>query len=328
VTDSIGSISPALAPVLKRELAGASVVVTGAAGFIGGHIVRSLAASGAGRIVAVDERPLPDLGSGLGGAVVDPGPRDIRDPLDDLVAGADIVFHLAARISVPRSVEDPLGDCLSNVVGTVALLDSCRRVGVRRFVYSSSAAVYGAPVYLPVDESHPTRPESPYGLSKLTGERYSLLYNQLHGLSAVALRYFNVYGPGQPISGGYASVIRHFANRFECGLALHVEGDGYQTRDFVHVQDVVRANFAAATSAFAGALNVGSGVATSISDLARLIGGPTYPVEHGPPRAGDIRESVASVEAARDALGFVAQIPLAIGLASLGGARQVLQNPG
>jgi UDP-glucose 4-epimerase len=261
---------------------------------------------------------MPYLGAGISGAsIIYPGPRNVVDRLDDLVDGADVVFHLAARISVPKSVQDPLGDCLSNVVGTVAVLDSCRRVGLRRFVYSSSAAVYGAPAYLPVDESHPTRPESPYGLSKLTGERYSLLYGPLHGLSVVALRYFNVYGPGQPISGGYASVIRLFSDRVERGLALPVEGDGAQTRDFVHVQDVVRANLGAATSEFTGVLNIGSGIATSISELARLIGGPGYPIEHVPPRIGDIYQSVASVEAAREALGFVAQVPLEVGLAAL-----------
>jgi UDP-glucose 4-epimerase len=314
----MGSASPALAPIVNVELARASVVVTGAAGFIGSNLVRSLVASGARRIVAVDLRPLPDLGFGPGGgAVVDLGPRSVVEPLDDLLAGADVVFHLAARISVPKSVEDPLGDCLANVVGTVALLGSCRRVGVRRFVYSSSAAVYGAPSYLPVDEAHPTRPESPYGLSKLTGERYSLLASQLHGLSVVALRYFNVYGPGQPISGGYASVVRLFADRVERGLPLRIEGEGSQTRDFVHVQDVVRANFAAATSEFVGVVNVGSGIATSITDLARLIAGPSYPIEHAPPRAGDIDQSVAAVGAARESLGFTARVPLELGLAAL-----------
>ncbi len=299
-------------------LRGARCVVTGAAGFIGQHLVRALAASGAGSIVAVDLRPIPADGSLAPPEVlVAASGRSILDPLDDLLQGTDVVFHLAAHVSPPRSVADPLRDCLANVIGTLALLESCRRTGIKRLVYSSSAAVYGEPEYLPVDESHPTRPRSPYGLSKLTGERYCLLYGELHGLSAISLRYQSVYGPGQPLAGGYAGVIRIFLDRVERGLPLPVEGDGAQRRDFVHVRDVARANLLAATSSYQGVVNVASGTATSVLDLARLIGGPDHPIERRPPRRGDIRDNLADPRRAREVLGFATAISLEQGLAEL-----------
>lgn len=300
------------------SLVGARVVVTGAAGFIGGHLLRAIIASGADRVVAVDTALIPAIPSAASVRTEVTHVRaSILQPLDDALDGADIVFHLAAHVSVPRSLSDPLSDSAANVTGTIALLESCRRAGVQRIVYSSSAAVYGIPEYLPVDEIHPVQPRSPYGLSKLTGERYCLLYAQIHGLSAIALRYFNVYGPNQAIDGGYAAVIPRFLDRVARDLPLAVDGDGSQTRDFIHVSDVVRANLLAGVSRYEGVLNVGSGEATSVAELARLIGGPAYPITWGPPRVGDIPHSVAATDAAREALGFRARTSLASGLAAL-----------
>ncbi len=303
------------------SLAGARVVITGAAGFIGRTLLRALADSGAESIAAVDVRSVGEVAKNPDshGEIVT-YERSILLPLDDVLDGADIVFHLAAQVGMTDSIHNPHFDAVTNVQGTIVLLESCRRTRVRRLVYSSSAAVYGAPVYLPIDEKHPTAPSSPYGLSKLTAERYCLLYGELYNLSVVALRYFNVYGPDQT-SRGYAAVIPLFVRRVSENLPLIVEGDGYQTRDFVHVQDVVRANLLAATSHFDGVLNIGSGRATSIRELAALIGGPGYPIEYVPARVGDIPYSVAAIGAAYAAIGYTPSISLEHGIRALKGMR-------
>lgn len=302
------------------SLAGARIVVTGAAGFIGRALLHSLSLCRADAVVAVDVRS-------LAGAAAEwytdcelvCCERSVLQPLDDVLGGVDVVFHLAAQVGISDSIRDPREDAETNVQGTVTLLESCRRMNVRRIVYSSSAAVYGSPVYLPVDEQHPTQPRSPYGLSKLTAERYCLLYRELFNISVVALRYFNVYGPNQT-STSYTAVIPLFLDRVARSLPLVVDGDGYQTRDFVHVQDVVRANLLAATSQFRGVLNVGSGHGTSIRDVATLIGGEGYPIEYGPPRPGDIPYSVAAIGAAYAGIGYTPSVSLAHGLAALKGA--------
>ena len=301
------------------ELVGARIAVTGADGFIGRHVIQALTKSKARSVVAIDIRPIVSTESGDGPHVLDGGLRSILEPVDDLLTGVDVVIHLAAQVSPPKSVQNPLSDATANILGTIALLESCRRAEVRRIVYASSAAVYGRPSALPVDENHPTRPESPYGQSKLTGEQYCQLYGRLHGLSTVALRFFNVYGPGQPLSGGYAGVIRLFLHQVSRGLSLRVEGDGSQTRDFVHVTDIVRANLAAAASSFEGVLNIGSGQGTTVMELAHVIAGHDYPIDFLPARIGDIPHSVASIAAARENLDFSAQIPLSLGLGDLRG---------
>ena len=298
-------------------LDGARVAVTGADGFIGRHLIRALAGSDADTVVAIDLRPLAELDRPVGLRSRVGGGRSVLEPIDDLLEGIDVVIHLAAQVSPPKSVKDPLSDASANILGTIGLLESCRRSGVRRVVYASSAAVYGRPMYLPVDEQHPTRPESPYGQSKLAGEQYCQLYGRLHGLSVIALRYFNVYGPGQPLSGGYAGVVRLFLDRADRGLPLRIEGDGSQTRDFVHVSDIVRASLAAVVSSAEGAFNVGSGNRISILEIARIIGGPTYPIDFLPGRLGDIPHSVASIDAAREILDYEASMPLDQGLAQL-----------
>jgi UDP-glucose 4-epimerase len=299
-------------------LLGDRIAVTGADGFIGRHVVRALAAAGARRIVAIDRRPvLATTFTTEVSAIVPAGERTILEPIDDLLDGIDVVIHLAGHVSPPKSVEDPRSDAIENILGTICLLESCRRVGVRRIVYASSAAVYGRPTSLPVDERHQTLPESPYGQSKLAAEQYCLLYGRLHGLSVIALRYSSVYGPGQPLGGGYAGVIRLFLDRINRGLPLLIEGDGSQTRDFVHVSDVVRANLLAAASTYEGILNIGDGNSVTISEVAIFVAGPDYPIEYRPARVGDIPHLVADVAAAREKLGFGALVPLARGLHEL-----------
>ena len=317
MTELMQSELPTVDP-RQSSLRGKQIAVTGADGFIGRHLVRSLIEAGAGRVVAIDSRPiastrLPTSSSTFIGA----GGRTILEPIDDLLEGIEVVVHLAAQVSPPKSVKDPLSDATANVLATVALLESCRRAGVKRLIYASSAAVYGRPIHLPIDEEHRTCPESPYGQSKLAAEHYCLLYARLYGLSVVALRYFSVYGPGQPLSGGYAGVIRLFLDRLDRGLPLQIEGDGSQTRDFIHVSDIARANLLATGSSVEGILNVASGEGITIADVAHLVAGPDYPIEYLPPRLGDIPHSVANVEAAHRQLGFQTTVSLADGLADL-----------
>lgn len=319
----------------------ATVTVTGGAGFIGSHLVDALLAERrAGRLpYDLRIRVVDDLSTGsienLATALAEQGAgerpvvtlvrRSILDPLDEVVAGTDVVFHLAASVFPARSVAEPREDAAINIMGTLNVLEACRRTGVRRVIYSSSAAIYGDPQSLPVAETHPPAPISPYGLSKYAGEQYCMLYAQLFGLQTVALRYFTVYGSRQSPESPYSGVISRFADRARRGEPLEIYGDGAQTRDFVHVSDVVRANLYAMYRCVTGVFNIGTGRAVSVSELARLIAGtmtgltgkPAVPVVHLPARPGDIRQSVACVERAAQQLGFRATVRLEDGLAAL-----------
>ena len=300
---------------LPEVLRGRRIVVTGGCGFIGSHLVEALWREN--RVVVID-----DLSAGcednIAGCDVDLHRRSVAEPLDELLAGAEYVFHLAASVEVVRSLEDPAADARANVLGVVNVLQAVRRTGVRRLVYSSSAAVYGVPRELPVGESHPAEPISPYGLSKLTGERYLRLFYELEGLPAVALRYFNVYGPRQRADSPYTGVISIFATNRLNGRPTVVYGDGEQTRDFVHVSDVVRANLAAAVAPLeqvgGRAFNIGTGRRTTVNWLVAALGLPEGSVSRAPARSGDIRHSVADVSLAEEVLGFRARVALEQGL--------------
>ena len=188
-------------------------------------------------------------------------------------------------------------------MGTAVVAEACRRVGVEKVVYASSAAVYGEPKYLPIDEGHPTEPLSPYGLSKLVGELVLRQYARNYGLKVTVLRLFNVYGSGQ--NPAYAGVISRFIERAIAGKPLIIYGDGLQTRDFVHVGDVVEAFYKAIVGNVTGVFNIASGKPVRIIDLARMIGeivGGKVKIKHAPPRRGDIRHSYASIEKARKEL--------------------------
>lgn len=302
-----------------HDVSGQQVLVTGGAGFIGSHIAAALVEDNAVRV-------LDDLSGGDADAVPDGADLlvgDVRDA-DDLAAamdGVDLVFHEAAVVSVERSTEAPMETNATNVDATVRLLEAAREADAR-LVFASSAAIYGDPEYVPVDESHPTRPSSPYGISKLTGDQYVRLYAALHDVPTVALRYFNAYGPGQP-GGNYSGVITTFVEQALAGDPITVNGDGEQTRDFVHVDDIVRANLAAATTDHTGAAyNVGTGASVTIATLAERIrdaAGSSSPIRHGSPRPGDIRHSCADTTAARDRLGFESTVDLTDGLKTVDG---------
>jgi UDP-glucose 4-epimerase len=301
-------------------------LVTGGAGFIGSHIAQRLVDDGAavrvvdnlvtGRLDNLDE--IRDRVDVMVGDLVDP------DVAARAVEGVDVVFHLAALGSVPRSIEDAWRSHDANVNATVRLLEACRAARVRRVVYSSSSSVYGDTPVLPKEESVEPLPRSPYAASKLSGEQYVLAYARGGLVEGVALRYFNVFGPRQSPEGPYAAVIpRLFAAAID-GQPMRVFGDGQQTRDFTYIDNVVRANLLAAegpTERVSGQVaNVGAGARTSLLELVdavRRVTGRPIQVEHLPPRAGDVRDSLASLARAERVLGYVPQVGLEEGLRRL-----------
>lgn len=298
-------------------------LVTGGAGFIGSHLVEALVARGD------DVRVLDDLSTGhvdnLAGVRgrVDLRTGDITD-MDAVRAameGVELVVHLAARLSVPESVEQPDRYHQTNITGTFNVLLSARDAGVRRVVCASSAAVYGVDPPVPSGEDDPTAPASPYGFTKLVDEQYCRLFTQVYDLPTVSLRYFNVYGPRQRPDSGYAGVITRFCARLSNGEPPVIYGDGLQSRDFVYVSDVVRATIAASEhpGAAGQVINVGTGQSVTIRELAATLS-ELYGVQREPTFApglpGDVRHSRANVERARSLLGFEAATPLAEGLAA------------
>lgn len=292
--------------------------VTGGAGFIGSNIVGALRALGES-VTVID-----DLSSGYE-VNLSPFPQvrlvraSILDPeaVREAVGGADVVFHLAASVGNKRSIDDPILDSQVNVLGTLNVLEACRHAGVRRVVHSSSAGIFGELKHLPIREDHPVEPDTPYGASKLAGEKLCLAYGKLYDLETVALRYFNVYGPNQRFDQ-YGNVIPIFVFQLLRGEPITIFGDGEQTRDFVSVRDVVEANLRAAASGAGGAFNIASGTRITINELARLVAGlipGEHVVRHGPARPGDVLHSLADISAARAAFGYEPVVKIADGLA-------------
>ncbi len=283
-------------------------LVTGGAGFIGSHTAALLCAGGH------HVRVLDDLSSGhrsnLDGLAAELVQGCITDaPLvESVVAGCDFVIHLAARPSVPGSCDDPVTYDRVNVHGTVTVLEAARRAGVRQVALASSSAVYGSSPEVPKRESMPLAAESPYAAAKAANELYAQTYSRTLGLPVVALRYFNVFGPRQDPNGPYAAVIPKFVERALRGEPLLVFGDGTQSRDFVSVSDVARANLLAATAPGMGGhvFNIGTGRQTTINQLAAWVRQHVADtgVEHRPARAGDVAVSVADVAAAARELGW------------------------
>lgn len=286
-------------------------LVTGGAGFIGSHLVDALAAQGCAVTV------LDNLASGhlsnldMAEGRIDFVQGDIQDTetLAQLAQGCDAIFHQAAVVSVTQTVEDPVSSAMVNDLGTIKVLDAARRNGVRRVVLASSSAVYGDAPQLPKTEAMTPAPMSPYAVQKLTNEYYADLYHRLYGLETVCLRYFNVYGPRQDPSSPYSGVISIFMTK-ACGTqAPIIYGDGRQTRDFVFVADVVQANVLAATQEAASGrvFNVGTSHSVEINSLWQMIAGMagiTVAADHADARPGDIMHSLASIQRAREVLGF------------------------
>ncbi len=292
-------------------------IVTGGTGFIGSHIVDMLCADGH-HVGVMDISPPAkewSVPSGVAVHLLDVATREAEDVI--AAFAPDVIFHLAANASVPASVADPVEDARTTLLGLLHVLEGARRGGSRKVVYSSSAAIYGDPqVAMPIDETAPLTPLSPYGVAKAAGESYLEVYRMLHGLQYAALRYANVYGPRQGLTGE-GGVVAIFAEKYAREAPLSLYGDGLHTRDYIFVEDVARANLLAA--AFDGSIccHVSTGVETSNLELIaalEAVAGATVPVLREPERAGDIRRSVLNPHMAASKLGFRAQVSLADGL--------------
>ena len=305
-------------------------LVTGGAGFIGSHLVENLLQRGA-PVTVIDnfstgrrdnlDAAVRDAGGSASNLTVVEG--DIRDAaLIERVMkdGITHVLHQAALPSVQRSVEDPEASHAVNATATLTLLEQARRCGVRRFVYAASSSAYGDTLTLPKLESMTPMPLSPYAVSKLAGEHYCRVYHQLFGLETVALRYFNIFGPRQNPASDYAAVVPKFVQAALAGKAPRVFGDGNQSRDFTYIDNVVDANLKTCEAPMRAAgkvYNVACGTSATLLDLIRMLesilGRSITPV-HEAPRAGDVKHSLASIDEARQALGYEPRVDLEEGL--------------
>ena len=299
----------------------ATYLVTGGAGFIGSHIAETLAKRGD------SVRVLDDLSTGKIENLAGFLPRieffegDIRDleTCRRAAAGVETVFHEAALASVVRSVADPLLNDAINVRGTLNMLVAAKEAGVRSFVLASSSAVYGDDPSTPKVEGCEGKPLSPYGVSKLVDEKYAQVFYALHGMNAVALRYFNVFGPRQDPTSEYSAVIPLFITKMLRGERPTIYGDGRQSRDFVFVGDVVRANLAAAGSAAAGgeAINVACGVGTTVNGLLDTVNdilGTKIRAFYAEPRPGDILHSTADLSKGKRLMNYAPALSFMAGL--------------
>jgi len=301
-------------------------LVTGGSGFIGSHIVRTLLEQGES-VRALDNfstgkrENLEDLTRQFDGDRFEILEGDLRDAsrVEEAVRGIEVIFHEAAFVSVPQSMDEPQTCFDVNITGTSRLLDLARVAGVRRAVIASSAAIYGESDALPLVEETVPQPLSPYAVSKRVDEMYAELFTGSFGLEAVALRYFNVYGPRQRPDSMYAAAVPIFARRLLDGKPVTVFGDGGQTRDLINVHDVVRANLIASehSNAAGKIFNICTGVETRLLDLLdvmyELVPNAPKP-EFAAPRAGDIYRSVGNPQKAADIMGFRAEVSLFDGL--------------
>ncbi len=288
-----------------------TVLVTGGAGFIGSYVVEALVRC------EMTVRVLDNFSTATGAHLarvrdaIEIIEGDIRDSgiVATAIQGVDAVVHLAAITGVQRSIADPRLTHEVNVTGTLNILVAARAEGVERVVMASSAAVYGNPHIVPIPETALLAPLSPYGASKVAMEQYGAVFTAVYGLSVICLRYFNVYGPRQTPKSDYAAVIPAFLERMQRGEPPVIYGDGYQSRDFIHVTDVAEATCTAlvAPNDIAGAFNVGTGHGTTLSGLVAALnhhlGSSLIPV-FAPPKTGDIRDSVADVSRIKHVLSW------------------------
>ncbi len=297
------------------------VLVTGGAGFIGSHIVQRLVKEGV-RVTILDNL---STGTVINFAGLEKDLYfvigDVRDTalVEKLARGQDCIIHHAALVSVPLSVKDPLTTHDINIAGTLNVLNAARKTGVPKVIYAASSAVYGNNSVLPKREDFYPEPLSPYAVSKYAGELYIRLFSQLYGIQTVGFRYFNVFGPRQNPASPYAAVIPKFITRMLAGEQPVIYGDGEQTRDFIYVEDVARANFLAlcAENLRGDIFNIASGHSTSINNIftliSELLGVHIAPL-YAEARVGDVRDSLADMHLARETLNFTPQYDLSAGL--------------
>lgn len=293
------------------------ILVTGGAGFIGSHIVDAYIAAGH------DVTVVDNLSSGVR-SQVNAKARfvqfDIRQAeLGDLFRDGkfDIVNHHAAQMDVRRSVADPAFDASVNILGGLNVFEHARETGVRTVIFASTGgAIYGEQEEFPATEEHPTRPLSPYGITKLTTEKYLFYYREVFGMNSVVLRYANVYGPRQN-PHGEAGVVAIFCNKMLSGEQPVINGDGKQTRDYTYVGDVVNANLLALNIRGSGTFNVGTGIETDVNTLFRQLAGilnPSCREEHAPGKSGEQKRSVVSARKIRSELGWQPEVAIQEGL--------------
>lgn len=298
-------------------------LVTGGAGFIGHNLVRTLLNEGHSvRVLdnyATGKRKILDPYLNL----IDHIEGDLRnfEVVREAAQDIEVIFHQGALGSVPRSIQDPLTSNQVNVNGTLHVLEAARHNGVRRVVYASSSSVYGHNPALPKNESMDPAPVSPYAVSKVAGEQYCRVFTHVYGLETVALRYFNVFGPGQDPDSAYAAVMPLFTTGFLNGTPITVDGDGEQSRDFTFIDNVVHANLCAANAADAsgGAFNIACGQRTTLNqvlDHLRTMTEVNTEIVYGPDRPGDVRHSLADIGRAQTALNYTPSVPLEAGLRS------------
>jgi UDP-glucose 4-epimerase len=295
------------------------ILVTGGAGFIGSQVARAYVEAGH-EVVVIDDLSTGHSENVPAGARLERLDVRSREAAEIVAAlGPEVVNHHAAQINVRRSVDDPAFDAEVNVLGLINVVEAGRKAGARRIVFSSSGGtVYGEPEVLPTSEKEPLGPVCPYGVSKLSGEHYLYYYSRVYGLDYIALRYANVFGPRQD-PHGEAGVVAIFCEKLLAGEDVTIFGDGLQTRDYVFVGDVVRANLAALESSYCGAVNIGTGRETSVVDLYErlkaVIGGRGKAV-HGAARDGEVRRSVLDASLAGNLLGWRPAVSLDEGLAA------------
>ncbi|PXF51461.1 MAG: GDP-mannose 4,6-dehydratase [Candidatus Methanophagaceae archaeon] len=300
-------------------------VVTGGAGFIGSNLTEELAKEQENEVVVVDNlstgrrENLQNLKNLKKCLFVEGSVTDL-DLVRGVFKGCDFVFHQAAIPSVPRSVKDPLTTNNANTNGTLNVLVAARDCGVKKVVFASSSSVYGDTPELPKREEMTPNPLSPYAVTKLVGEYYCKVFEEVYGLKTVSLRYFNVYGPRQDPHSDYAAVVPKFVKSVSENKPPVIFGDGEQTRDFTFVKDVVRANLLAAKSGATGVFNIASGRRVSINELAEKIikiqGKELEPV-HSEPREGDVKHSLGDISRAQRGFGFEPRYSLEEGLGLL-----------
>jgi UDP-glucose 4-epimerase len=294
------------------------VLVTGGAGFIGSNLVRHLIDDN--NTVTVLDNFMSGFRDNLDPhpllRIVDGDVRDIK-AVELAMQGSEFVFHLAASVGNKRSIDLPLIDAEINVLGTLNILEAARKHGIRKVIVSSSAGIFGELKMVPIKEDHPIEPDSPYGCTKLCEEKLSLVYSKLYDFEVVCLRYFNVYGPKQRYDS-YGNAIPIFVFRMLRNEPIIIYGDGEQTRDFVHVDDVVQANLNAADiNGISGAFNIASGTQVTINKLVEIIitsDKRTVKVEYSPLRPGDVRHSLADITLAHSKLGYSPKMNLIKGI--------------